>query len=127
MHAHITAYKGKIVCQLLANASVAGEVTTSLDNPGVLGQMIHDTAKNLGVSAEALALLNGLPPGHDDLGDVDWFRTSDGKASFGWLGGPYSIKDPNSCETSSSYKVLEHVVIPNDVPEGAKEAIDANA
>ena len=125
MHAKITAYKGIIVCELIATASVDGQVTTSLDNPGCLGQVIHDTATNLGVSAEALELLRGLPRGHDDLGDIDWFRTNDGKASFGWLGGPYAIKDPKACETSSSYEVLAHVVIPNEVPQGAKDAIDA--
>lgn len=125
MHAHITAYKGIIVCELLATASIKGEVTTSLDNSGVFGQVIHDTAKNLGVSAEALALLKSLPRGRDSLGDIDWFRTNDGRASFGWIGGPYAIKDPKQCEGSRQYEVLAHVVIPNDVPEGAKEAIDA--
>lgn len=124
MHAHITAYKGKIVCELLATKSIDGEVTTSLDKPGNFGQIIHDTAKHLGVSAEALALLNTMRAGHDSLGDVDWFVTGDDKASFGWIGGPYNILDPKECEPSRDYKVLDHVVIPNDVPEGAKSAID---
>lgn len=124
MHARITAYKGIIVCELLATASIKGEVTTSLDNAGVFGQVIHDTAKNLGVSAEALVLLKGLPRGRDSLGDIDWFRTGE-KAAFGWIGGPYAIKDPKDCETSRQYEVLAHVVILNDVPDGAKEAIDA--
>lgn len=124
MHARITAYKGYLVCELLAEQSVDGEVTTSLDNPGCFGQVVHDTAQHLGVSQEALALLQQVQRGTDDLGDVDWFRTSDGKASFGWIGGPYALKKPEDCEGSSSYEVLEHVVVANEVPEGAMEAVD---
>ena len=127
LQAHITAYKGLIVCELLAEKSIDGAVTTSLDNPGCIGQVIHNTAENLGVSEEALALLKAVKRGHDDLGDIDWFDTSDGKASFGWLGGPYAIKDPVRCEGSSSYKISNFVTIPNDVPEGAKNAIDNGA
>jgi len=125
MHAHITAYKGKIVCELLADKSIEGEVTTSLDRPGNFGQIIHDTAKHLGVSAEAMALLKTIRPGHDSLGDIDWFGTSDGAASFGWIGGPYNIVDPKKCDASRDYKILGYVEIPNDVPEGAKAAIDS--
>lgn len=127
LQAHITAYKGLLVCELLAEKSMDGIVTTSLDNPGCIGQVIHNTAENLGVSDEALALLKTIEPGNDDLGDIDWFATSDGKASFGWLGGPYAIKKPSNCEGSSSYEVLTCVSIPNDVPEGAKQFIDAQA
>lgn len=127
LHAKITAYKKLLVIELIAERSIEGEVTTTRDRDGLLGQSIHNTAQHLGVSAEALELLKCVQRGGDDIGDVDWFRTSDGKATFGWLGGPYAIYNPASSEGSSSYEVLEHVVIPNDVPEGAMQAIDKNA
>ena len=37
----------------------------------------------------------------------------------------YALKDPRLCETSAAYSVLEHVAVPNDVPEGARAAIDS--
>lgn len=124
MHAHVTAYKNLLVIELLATASIPNEVTTSLDNPSCIGQVIHDTAKNLGVSAEALELLKQVKRSNDDMGDVDWFSTSDGKASFGWLGGRYAIKSPTEIDGSSSYGIFDFVTIPNDVPAGAINAID---
>lgn len=127
MHARITAYKGQLVLELLAAQSIPNEVATSLDSPGNLGQVIMNTAQNLGVSAEALALMKGLKRGHDDLGDIDWFTSQGAGDCFGWLGGPYAIKNPQQVETSSSWKMGAHVVIDNVVPEGAREFIDANS
>jgi hypothetical protein len=126
MHAHITAYKGKLVLELRVTKSIPNEVVTNLDKPGNLGQVIMDTARNLGVSAEALELLKKVRRGHDDLGDIDWFRAGD-SAAFGWLGGIYRIADPEQVEGSSSYGTFAHVVIPNDVPEGARQAIDSSS
>ena len=55
------------------------------------------------------------------------YSTSDGKAAFGWLGGPKRLCNPTEIEGSSSYSAsLPHVLIPNDVPEGARECIDNN-
>ncbi len=127
MHARVTAYKNLLVLELLATRSIDNEVATSLDRPGNIGQVIMNTEKNLGVSAEALALMKGLQRGRDDLGDIDWFASKGAGDCFGWIGGPYSIKDPSSVETSRSWKLGAHVVIDNDVPQGAREFIDANA
>ena len=123
MHAKITEYKGHLVCELVADASIEDEVVTSIDTPGVIGQVIMNTEKNLGVSAEALKLMAEVKIGHDDLGDIDWFESVKGD-TFGWLGGPYSIKLPGDIETARDFKTLKHVVIPNDAPQGAKDAID---
>lgn len=46
---------------------------------------------HLDVSKEALWLLKTIKPGHNDLGEVDWFATSDGNHAFGWMGRPYNI------------------------------------
>lgn len=126
VHAKITAYKGKIVCELVAKSSIPNEVNTSLDNPTTMGQIIHNTEKHLGVSDEALKLMRTLKRGSDSLGDIDWFETGGGTASFGWLGGPYNIIDAAECEPSRDFKILKYVRIPNDVPDGAKEHIDCD-
>lgn len=120
--AKLTAFEGFLVFELLVNAS-SEKVTTSLDRPGSIGQVIHDTKNNLGVSPEALQLLRAIPKGHDSLGEVDWFNTSDGQQSFGWIGGPRTIKRAAEVEASRDYVIGEHVVIENDVPEGACAAI----
>jgi len=126
IHARITAYKDIIVCELVAEASIPNEVVTTIDTPGNIGQVIMNTKEHLGVSKEALELLKTVKKGHDSLGDVDWFSTMNGAAhAFGWIGGPYAIKDPKTCEASRQYVIGEFVEIPNDVPEGAKQAIDA--
>ncbi len=126
MHARVTTYKGLLVLELLATQSIQNEVSTSLDRPGNIGQVIMNTAKHLGVSPEALTILKTLPKGQDSLGDIDWFQSDAQGECFGWLGGPYAIKDPARVETSAAWKVGEHVVIENDVPEGARTFIDAN-
>lgn len=123
MHAKITEYKGHLVCELIASASIKGEVRTSIDTKGVIGQVIMNTEKNLGVSPEALELMKNVKIGHDDLGDIDWFETTIG-GTFSWLGGPYAIKLPGDIETTRDFKILKHVVIPNDTPQGAKDTID---
>lgn len=129
IHANVTAYKGKLVIQLLTMVSIDNETAVSMDVPGRFGQVIMNTKEHLGVSEEALELLKTVKRGHDGLGDgLDWFKTEvAGQApahAFSWLGGPYAIVDPTTQSGSRDYVVGEYQTIPNDVPQGAKDAID---
>lgn len=125
MHAHVTAYKNHLVIEALATKSIKDEAHLSIDNPTCFGQVIMNTAKNLGVSAEALELLKYLKRGRDSLGDINWFATTNGtNSAFSWIGGMQAIKDINEIETSRDYVVMGYVLIPNNVPQGAMEAID---
>ena len=124
MHAEITAYKGRIVIELKVKKSIPGEVATSLDNPHLPGQVIRDTRHNLGVSAEAIALLKEVRRGAGEAGDVNWSRTEEGTAVFGWKGGRCAIFNPDTCEGSPKFKVGGYVTIPNDVPLGARQQLD---
>ncbi len=123
LHATVTAYKGHLVLELLAKQSIPNEVATSLDNPGNIGQVIMNSAERLGVSAEARELLAQVKPGHDSIGDVDWFQ-SGSLDVFGWIGGPYAIKKPSECEAARGFKLRASVDIPNEPAQGAKDAID---
>lgn len=127
LHAKITAYKGNIVCELIADKSIDGEVATSLDIPTNIGQVIMNTAEHLGVSPEALELLKSVKVGHDSIGDVDWFRSDDGKDNFGWIGGPYAVVTAATAEAARGFAVDNRAYqpIPNDVPAGAIEYIDS--
>jgi hypothetical protein len=127
MHAEITAYKGRIVIELKAKKSIPGEVLTSLDTPRLAGQVVNDTARNLGVSKEALDLLKSVRKGDCAAGDVDWARTEEGKAVFGWKGGRCAIFSPETCESSRRFKVGGYVTIPNNVPEGARQQLDKHS
>ena len=126
IHANVTAYKGKLVIELLATKSIPNEVTTSLDTLGVFGQVIENTKEHLGVSKEAMELLKKVKKGHDDLGDVDWFKANNDHYVFGWIGGPYAIVDPMKAEGSSTYVVPnDYIEIENNVPDGAKAYLDS--
>lgn len=124
MHAEITAYNGRIVIELKVKKSIPGEVATSQDTPHLAGQIICDTRHNLGISAEALVLLKGVHKGSEGAGDVDWSRTEEGTAVFGWKGGRCAIFNPETCKGSRKFKVGGYVTIPNDVPEGARQQLD---
>lgn len=124
MYATVTEYKGKIVLQLLATASNE-DVTTTLDNAGVFGQVICNSEKNVGISEEAIKLLETIKPGRDAIGDVDWFKSNERGDVFAWIGGPYAIVDPTTAEGARGYAVRTYTKVPNDVPEEAKAAIDA--
>jgi hypothetical protein len=123
MHARVTAYRGHLVIELLAECSIPNEVVTLLDTPGNLGTVICDTARNLGISAEALSLLRTLRPGSDGLGEIDWFASGD-THTFGWMGSVKSIMDPAKVAPSRDWKIGPHLVVMNDVPQGAKDHID---
>ena len=94
--------------------------------PGLVGSMLRNTAEHLGVSEEALAWLKKVRRSRDAIGEVDWFEAQKGIHCFGWLGGLRAIFS-DGAEGSRSYVVPEpggYIVIPNDVPEGARKYID---
>jgi hypothetical protein len=84
-----------------------------------------NTKETLGVSEEALVLLKTIKRGRDSIGDVDWWAVDDGSSAFGWFGPMCRLIEPAEAETSRQFKIGEYVSIPNDVPEGARAAIDA--
>lgn len=126
MHARITAHKGILVVELVQNQVTADGGRSSPDKLRNLGTIVHDTRRYLGVSNEALALLKVVKRGLDRIGDFAWFRSDDGMDHFAWLGGPKRLVDPRGVATARTYEILAHQVIPNEVPEGAKAAIEAN-
>lgn len=125
MHqARITAHKGILVVELVPDpANGDGTSTDKLRN---LATVIHDTGRHLGVSKEALALLKMVKRGLDRIGDFAWFSSDDGKDHFAWLGGPKRLVNPTSVAAARDYAILAHRVIPNQVPDGARMAIETN-
>lgn len=124
MLAKITTYRGILVFQLLAQKSIPGEVSTSLDTSDLQGQIVNNTGKNLGVSPEAVLLLESIPQGYDQAADFDWLPGGSQGACLTWFGAPLSLKDPSKVRTSSTWKIREHVRVANDVAPHICNAID---
>lgn len=114
MHAVITAYRQHLVIQLLAERSIAGEVKTSLDNPGCLGQTVLDSGANLGISLEALELLKKVKRGKDTVGDLYWKAKETGRCIFAWRGEPVVAVSPDTCKASDFFAIRAHAVVPNE-------------
>jgi hypothetical protein len=123
----VTEYRGFLVFETLRPEE--GQTSDFFPAGGSsFGCILGDCAK-LGVSQEALDILkNKINRGSDDLGDPDIFSSGD-KVVFGWIGGPYAIKLPETCEGSNSYNasLLDGVchIVENETSEGAMEAIDS--
>jgi hypothetical protein len=72
--------------------------------PGKIGCVLIDTKAHLGISKEALDLLEKIERSHDDIGDVDWFDSVHGKC-FAWLGSPKRFVNPDNTEGSRNHAV----------------------
>lgn len=114
MHAVITAYRQHLVIQLLVAHSIPGEVKTSLDNAGCLGQTVLDSGANLGISREALELLKSVKRGKDPVGDLYWKAKETGRCIFAWRGAPVVAISPDTCKASDFFAIHAHTVVPND-------------
>lgn len=125
MHAEITAYKGRIIFNLITRKSVKNEVITKLDKPETVGHVIINTKKNLGISQEALNLLKKINKGDDFIGHLDWSKKYNGLDSFIWNGQASDIKKPCDVEAAKTYKISSYVLIDNNVPQEAAKAIDS--
>lgn len=124
--AHVTHHKGFLVIDLKATKSDPKTCHLSLDNDGVIGQVIFDTKVNLGISREAFEAMKLIRPGRDGLGDIDWFKSTKQGHCFSWIGGPKALKQLVDLETSRDWTIGEYVLIPNDVPDEAKAAVEAS-
>lgn len=121
--AKVTAYKGNIVIESVALNYVHPKWVPA--EGGRIGCIVGDAENHLGVSEEALALLQKVKKGRVAIGDLMWFTANDGLSYFGWLGGSCFLVNAAAAEADRDYAVGKYVVIPNDVPEGARKAIDS--
>jgi len=87
--------KTKIYCyrgMLAIHSSVDAEgVISSPATPGCVGFVVR--ADSLLISPEALAFIQKVENGANDIGGLDCFRDSDGTVLFGWLGSSKRVVD----------------------------------
>lgn len=120
----ITAHNGFVIFEAINPAEPADYWVPK--DPGKFENVLMDTKTHLGISDEALALLKGIKPGRDAIGDVMWFDTNEKKFCFGWFGQPRWLGRAESMIGDRDYRVREgeFIQIPNDVPEKVKSALD---
>lgn len=94
------------------------------DTSGVIGNVVFDSAKNIGMSKEAFDAMITLRRGRDAIGDLDWFSSTKHGQCFSWLGGLKAIFPVSALSTGRDFKLGDYVEIPNDVPSEAILAID---
>lgn len=126
IYAEVTTHKDILVIEYKTEDS-NDIVTSPYDKPGNLGYVIGDTG-HVGISEEAYALLSLIKRSGNAIGDIDIFKLNKGGYAFSTLGGMCSLIDPKMAEGSSTFVVPPlscFQVIENNVPEGAKEAIDS--
>lgn len=124
MKVKVTAYRGLIIVE--AQDPETPMQGWAPNGPGKIGSIICDTAKNLGVSKEALDLLGQIRRSRDCIGEIDWFGADDGTKVFGWMGPFLAVFAPNRVSGSRNYHVFADSckLIPNIPPEGIRKEID---
>lgn len=92
----------------------------------ILGCVIGNSKEMLGVSAEAIEVMRKIQCGHDAIGDIDWWKCTDGTYAFSWWGSIHRIIKPPAMAVRG-FRVQEgqYNKIVNQVPTAAKKVIDA--
>lgn len=130
-----------ILCSILAYdnfliVSVDQDYVDSLDQAelaenleaGELRWSFKDTGVTVGVSPEALELLQKVTSDNTEVVDgepdqrMEWNEGPDGW-EFSYAGPPHTYFHPENVQTRA-FSIGAYVEIENDIPDGAKEAID---
>jgi len=119
----VTVYKNQLCIETVEPKKEDDDFVPAGD--GRIGCVLINTEDKLGLSEEAVEFLRKTKQSRDDIGDVDTWKTNDGKGCFAWIGGMFSIKG-DQAEGSRKHDVdaIPYVTIPNDTPDGAKVIID---
>lgn len=106
MFIRIVEYKGGLVIE--ADDGVVNEDWTPRAG-GLIGCMVANASKHVGVSDEALAILTSIKPCIDAIGDIMAWRDN-----FGWLGGiKYYCKNPAGLEGQRGFTLGKYNKIEN--------------
>lgn len=129
----VVAYKERIVIvpkepeKDIANKGTRLWWPTGGTNRNILGCVVGNTKEMLGISDEALALMERVKRNHDAIGDLGWWKCNDGTYAFSWWGPIYRVVNPDTAEGSRDFftHMGQYNRIVNQVPMAAKKAIDA--
>lgn len=118
----VTEYKGMLIIETLKPEKDKDFIT--IKESGRIGNVLVNTGKHLGISAEALVFMKNLKISGDDIGEVDAWKTKNGKSCFGWLGPISRVIGPAAELSNTGFQDIDFVEIPNETIEAARKAID---
>lgn len=119
----IVEYKGEIIIETLKPEKDDNFIPAT--EPGKVGSVIINTEKYLGISDKAWKIIKGFKKSGDCIGEVDAWKTNDGKSCFGWLGA-MGRRIGQWAETSrNGIADIKFVPIQNILNPTIKEKIDA--
>ncbi len=127
MKVKVVAYKNHLVMIPQEPEKGIGKGWYPTGSEDRLGCVLTDSKKNLGISKQALQIMQQVKRNQDAVGDLGWWRCDNGKYAFSWWGALYRIIDLKA-EGARDFQVHSDqcTVIRNTVPKAAKLAIDAN-
>ena len=119
MRTRVFLYKNKLGIESHPEEA-EGLINKPLD-PGQLGFVLD--ASKVDFQQEAINWMKNLATTGDDIGDVDAFKTDDGKVIFAWLGGPMTAIGSNHITPcTSDFDLL--IATEFETPQDFKEFID---
>jgi hypothetical protein len=129
----VVAYKGRIV---IVPKDPAKDITnkgprmwwpTGGPNGNILGCVLGNSQTMLGLSKEAIELMERVRRNHDAVGDLGWWKCNDGTYAFSWWGSIHRIVNPDTSEGDRDFRIHEgqYIKIVNQVPAAAKKVIDS--
>ena|SRR5450432_1337155 len=125
LHASVTTYRGNLVLELRVQTHEGMEPhASSLAMPGLLAQTVVDTARTLGISPEALAVLQA-PRAFIKGSPVNccWKRDYANRECFTWRGGPWAFETIGALSGPLG-TIGRHVVIANETSPRICQHID---
>jgi len=122
MKVKVTEYKNYLVIKTLEPEK--DDDFLPVTEPNLIGSILTNTGKHLGISKEALKFMKKLRVVGDDLGEIDAFKTYDGKSCFGWLGNLSRLVGPDAVLPNTGFENIDFIEIPNEPPKEAIEEID---
>lgn len=98
-----------------------------VNDKGHIGSTIDFTEKNLGVSLEALKLMEKIKRCSDSIGDISW-SISNGRHVLSWIGSLYRIMDVNDSVAARDFRILKDkcVLIENIISDEMINNISEN-
>ncbi len=104
----VVAYNNKLIFIPNKPYENIGDGWYPVNDKGNIGSVISNTPKNLGISEEALELMQKVKRGSDGIGDIDWFKTNKHEYVFSWIGGLYRILDPSDSVTARGFSIYRN-------------------
>ena len=123
MKVKVTEYKNVLIIETLEPEKDKDFIPVT--EPGHIGNVLKNTKKHLGISEEALKFIKGLKSSGDDIGEIDLWKTENGKSCFGWMGPLSRLVGPEAKLSNTGFQDIDFIESPNKPPTGAKKAINA--